>query len=56
MGELFQPEVGELLEDLTLTGDRVIKNHIKRGDTITCDDQKLVVTDRIHVADFAARK
>ncbi|KAG1248017.1 hypothetical protein G6F68_013960 [Rhizopus microsporus] len=54
VGQLLQPEFGQLGQHLSLAGNGIVKNHVEGGDTIRRDDQQLVVAHRVHIAHLTA--
>ena len=51
--EGVEPEVGDAVENLAFVRNSVGENNVEGGNTIGCDDEKLVA-EVIHFPDFSA--
>lgn len=52
--QLLEPEVRERRKNLALAGNRIAEDHVKGGNAVRGDKQKLVVAHGVAVADLAA--
>ena len=54
VGEVIEPEQGNLAEDASLVGDAGGQNVVEGGDAVGGDEKQLLVADGVDVAHLAA--
>ena len=53
MSEFIQPESSDIIENASLTGNSIRHNNVKSRNTVSRDDQHVLIINIVYITDFA---